>query len=227
MRILITLMILALACLNSNAQRLVEEKSTITNSELVKLELDFADDIVFKTWNKNEVYVKASVSINDNSDNDAYSLKVTKSSTGIGFQEKIKDLDKLKKSYKIDNDDDGSHITHCSVDLDIQYEVYVPAKTNIKLKTISGNIEAKGLEGELDLNTISGDIDFTIPQTTKADLDFSTISGEMYTDFDFSKSKSDVYKHHFVKMDFNYELNGGGRNIELTTISGNIYFRKL
>lgn len=227
MKTFITIMIVGLLCVNLSAQKVIEERVPFSGDELVKLNFDFADNIEFQTWNKNEVYVKVTVSINDNNDNDAYSLKVTENSFGKSFEEKIKDLDKLKTKHTKIDEEDGSHITYCNVDLDIQYVVFLPKSTNIKLETISGNIEGQGLMGEIDLNTISGDIDISMPESVKADLDFSTISGEMYTDFSFAETKKGPYKHHFVKMDFHHELNGGGNSVELTTISGNIYFRKM
>ena len=36
------------------------------------LKIQIADSIIIQTWNKNEVYVKASVNINENKDNEAY-----------------------------------------------------------------------------------------------------------------------------------------------------------
>ena len=221
-------MILALLCPNITSQKLIEESMPLKETQGVTLKFDFADNIVFKTWDKNEVKVNVSVDINNNEDNDVYHLTVEETPTGnIRFEEEIEDMERLQKRQQAYDKDGNELYTTCTVDLDIFYEVTIPADARISLETISGSVEGKELTGELDLSSISGDIDITYPAAGKADLEFKTISGEMYTDFDFSRNKEESrYKHHYFNSKFEYELNGGGKDIELSTISGNIYFRK-
>jgi hypothetical protein len=221
-------MSLAVLCINVMAQKIVEESVPLNQSQGITLDLDFADNIVFKIWDKNEVKVNVSVNINNNENNDSYTLHVDESSAGnVKFKEEIKDMKKLQKSQQVYDKDGNELYTSCTIDLDIIYEVTVPQNTSISLKTISGDIEADGLLGNLDLQSISGDIDFTFPVKGKADLMLKTISGEMYSDFEFQKTdKEREFKHHYIRSKFQYELNGGGDEIELSTISGNIYFRK-
>ena len=58
----------------------------------------------------------------------------------------------------------------------------------------------------------------------KADLKMNTISGTMYTNFDFNREKN---LRHVGGSSINTILNGGGeRSIELETISGDIFLRK-
>ena len=65
------LLFLGLTFLNYGiyAQRTVEKTAQVTSGKEIDIEFDFADDISVKTWDKNEVYIKASVNINENKNN--------------------------------------------------------------------------------------------------------------------------------------------------------------
>ena len=228
MRKVIILMIMAVVCLHTNAQVTVEKRSPISSNGHIELDLDFANNIVFKTWNKNEVLVKVQVSINHDQDNDKYELSVATYKGTVKFRERIKNMESLKHNQTYYDEDGNKVNVHCTIETDLQYEVYLPEQVSIGLESISGNIEGKGLKGNLKLKTISGDIDLAISPEAGANLEFSTISGEVYTDFNFSaEHEKGQFKHHFFNMNFDYQLNGGGNKIALNTISGNIFFRKL
>jgi DUF4097 and DUF4098 domain-containing protein YvlB len=74
----------------------------------------------------------------------------------------------------------------------------------------------------MNVKSISGYIDLTEPEGKQADLDFSTISGRMYSNHELALNKM----HSGIPMKINEKLNNGGDPIKLETISGDIYFRK-
>lgn len=98
------------------------------------------------------------------------------------------------------------------------------------LNTISGNIKVVFTEVSKDkpisIASISGDVDVTLPAKTPANLEMSTISGNMYTDFDLSadEDKDNVKRVGGNKL--HSKLNGGGVELKITSISGHIYLRK-
>jgi len=55
----------------TNAQKTIEKHLNFSQKTGVILDLQIADSIKISTWNKKEVYAKASVNINDNKDNEA------------------------------------------------------------------------------------------------------------------------------------------------------------
>ncbi len=71
---------MVMVCLSTTAQKLVEVRKPIDVSTNLELEFKFADDIVFHSWDKNEVLVKASVNINNNKDNDEFEFISDKNS---------------------------------------------------------------------------------------------------------------------------------------------------
>ncbi len=211
------------------AQRNVEKKASIEPNQAVNLEFKFADKIDIKTWNNKEVLVKVSVNINDNQDNDAFNMTLDEYSSGITFKSEIKDMDKLRRRYKKTvTKEDGTTETHeyCSVDMDLFFEVFLPPDVSLSINTISGDIEIGKYQGELDVKTISGFIDLSLDSQEKADLEMSTISGEIYSnmDLDFGGKKPGLPRVGGTKIEAS--LNGGGAGIELKTISGDIFLRK-
>jgi hypothetical protein len=61
-----------------------------------------------------------------------------------------------------------------------------------------------------------------VPVTLQADLDFSTISGTMYSNHKLALNQ----KHGGIPSKIEEKLNDGGAPIKLETISGDIFFRK-
>ena len=225
MKILSLILFIGVLCLNLSAQKVVELSESLVGIEKTKLEFEFADSISIQEWNKNEIYIKAIVNINNNADNENFVFNSEKFSDRLTIESEIRNLEDLGVDKKVKDLETGEIIEiNCHIKLDIYFEVFLPKSMDISLETISGDIKVLGLIGNQKLNTISGNIDYSLLEKLKADIELSTISGEMYTDFDFVIDDKGYY--HYGHMNFTHKLNGGGSDISLETISGNIYLRK-
>jgi hypothetical protein len=205
-----TILVVAWLCfVNAHAQQIVEKHINFSGKESVALNIQISDSINIKTWNKNEVYAKGSVNINDNKDNDAYEVNFNESGKTVEVKTHFKDdYFKGKKN-------------HC-VESEIYWEVYIPENTSLSVETIDGNISISGKTKDMKIKSISGYIDLSLPESKKADLDFSTISGTMYSNHKLALSKT----HEGIPAKIHTRLNEGGDQIKLETISGDIFFRK-
>ena len=68
-----TILVVAWLCFSTiQAQQIIEKHKDFSEKESLSLKIQIADSINLKTWNKNEVYIKASVNINEGKDNEAY-----------------------------------------------------------------------------------------------------------------------------------------------------------
>ncbi len=225
MKNLIILTVATLMGLTLTAQKNVEVRESTNKSDRIILDFQFADNIDIKSWSKSEVYVKVSVDINENKDNDKYRLEAQRTGTGIEIIENIDDMDEIGEERTVYDEENGTTIYNGRhIDMKLKYTVYVPSNITIKTETISGNITASGLIGAMNLKSISGDIDLDWDKNEGADLELKTISGKMFTDFDINTSKKGKYA--YFPHNLTTSLNGGGNNVELNTISGNIYLRK-
>jgi hypothetical protein len=110
---------------------------------------------------------------------------------------------------------------------------------DINLMNVTGPIVANTTNGEVKvvysalnqnkptaISTISGAIDVTLPASTKANFKLSSINGEMYTDFDLGTTKKDGMTRMGGGHTINGTTNGGGVDLQLKTISSDIYIRK-
>ena len=205
-----TILIVAWLCVGTIvAQQKTEKHISFSGKESVRMNIQIADTINLHTWNKNEVFVTASVNVNDNKDNDAYIISFDETGTTVGINAKFKD--QYFKGKK-----------NCCNETDISWEVYVPEKTDFLIETINGNITITGQTGKMNVKSISGYIDLSEPAYKKADLDFSTISGTIYSNHELPLNKM----HSGVPTRIVEKLNDGGIPVKLETISGDIFFRK-
>jgi hypothetical protein len=206
----ITILVVIWLCLAPiQAQKIIEKHMDFSGKGSVTLKIQIADSINIQTWNKNEVYVKASVNINENKDNAAYETSFDESGNEVVVSANFQD--KYFKGKK-----------NCCNETDISWQVFIPEKTKFSVETINANVTITGQTNEMKVKSISGYIDLAVPVTRHADLDFSTISGSMYSNLDLVTNK----KHGGVPMEINERMNSGGTPIKLETISGDIFFRK-
>jgi lia operon protein LiaG len=96
------------------------------------------------------------------------------------------------------------------------------------ISTISGNVNVTFTEISKDksisIASVSGEVDVTLPAKAAFNLEMGTVSGNMYSDFDFPASNNDMRR--IGGSNIRASLNGGGVDIKLHSISGNIYLRK-
>lgn len=192
----------------------VIQKNVEAKGKTVEMKFDFADTIFIEAWNKSTVELEVSVNIDDNSFNDDYTLKVSEKTGEISFEETV-DFKAIQKKKGKDN---------CNINSHIIYTLKVPVDLAFSLKTISGQVELKGTTGQTEVNSISGFIDYAAPQACKAKIKISTITGNVYSNLKFDEQKDKEMK--WVGSDYSLVLNGGGPEMTLKTISGDIFLRK-
>lgn len=110
---------------------------------------------------------------------------------------------------------------------------------DITLLNVTGPVVANTTNGEVKvvysslnqskptaISTINGVIDVTLPASTKATFKLSSINGEMYTDFDLGLAKKEGMTRMGGGHLINGTTNGGGVDLQLKTISSDIFIRK-
>jgi len=118
--------------------------------------------------------------------------------------------------------------------------------------TVDGDIlvEFKDINNEKPMffSSVDGDIDVTFPSDIQADMTMRTVEGDIYTDFEMDiirtpkveksisiQSKERSRPPNIINLDSFYgvgnnisaKVNGGGTEIQMTTIEGSIYIRKI
>lgn len=203
-------LILALWLIGSTvmAQKNIEKTISFSGRQSVKMNIQIADSIHIKTWNRPEVSVIALINMNDNADNDAYETSFNESGSTIVIDAGIK-KDYFKKK-------------NCCCDGMITWKVMIPENVPFEVETINGNITVNGKTSEIKAKSISGFIDWEVTAGRKADLEMKTITGTMYSDLDLAAHEGSNGIPQVISKD----LNGGGVPVTLETISGDIFCRK-
>jgi len=205
-----TVLVVVWLCFSSiQAQQIIDRHIDFSGKESLSLKIQIADSINLQTWNKNEVYVKASVNINENKDNEAYITSFDDAGKIVVINANFKD-----KYFKGKN--------NCCNETDIYWQVFIPEKTKFSIETINADVTITGQTREMKVKSISGYIDLAVPANKQADIDFSSISGTMYSNHQLALNK----QHSGIPSKIAEKLNNGGAPIKLETISGDIFFRK-
>jgi hypothetical protein len=212
MKNIIAFILLCLLSCCANAQKIIEQHLNYSPGKKITMNIQIADSIRIISWNKNEVYAKASVNINENKDNDVYTTSFDAAGSGIDITAKIDDKKRKERS-------DSSNC--CNYKSDIYWDIYVPEDADFYVETINGNIIIEGKTGAVKAHSISGFIDLQFAASRKADLKMSTISGTIYTDLAINSTGKNRGGNAV-----SYEYNGGGEDVDLETISGDIFLRK-
>lgn len=211
------------------AQKIIEKTLPYSKDQKIDLNLRFGDKIQVNSWDKNEVYIKAEVDINNGKLDDALLVKFN---TNAGEIKVDVDFDQeLIKQGRPEDCPDNNHTFSTNgkdryvICSEINYQIYVPKGADLKMETISANIELKDVTGPVFAKSISGFVDMNWPSGKGASVSMKSITGELYSDLDINytnKSKSVP----IVGYTLNGTLNGGGPTVYLESISNDIYLRK-
>ncbi|MFN8254082.1 MAG: DUF4097 family beta strand repeat-containing protein [Bacteroidales bacterium] len=126
-----------------------------------------------------------------------------------------------------------------STDIDIRNmknELEITNCQGIKLTNVTGPLVLSSISGDIEIvynespgkpvniNSVSGEVDVTLPSKTPVDIEMKTISGAIYSDFDFPTDKGSMKQ--IAGSTIKHGLNGGGVSFKIIAVSGNIYLRK-
>lgn len=177
-------------------------------------------------------------------DNSGIGLAVTTENGGLRIEKatrkQVKYTIKLPRKVAIlfqETNWQGSNISISNMDGDLEIKTN---NASIELNNVTGPVVANTINGEVKvvysalsqekptaISTINGPVDITLPANAKANLKLRSINGEMYTDFDLGvKTSKDGMSKVGGGHDIDGTTNGGGVDMQLKTISSNIYIRK-
>lgn len=144
-----------------------------------------------------------------------------------------------KHSHKGDDKKDDNYQSHKHSNI-VNYVIYVPKEMYLKVKSISGSVDAENYVGVLNLDlisgnitvkkhsknmrlkTISGDIDIFV---SDAKFEARTLTGGIYSDLDIDFNENKKKRSYGSKIVAT--IKKGTASLKLNTISGDIYLRKI
>jgi len=225
----------------------LQAQQTITKTYQVKpgQELEFSFDypkiVKLSTWDKPEISVTASVSINDGENNDAFQLIETTNGNMLSIKNIIKDMDKLPKRYTLYKDGKKTVFTSKEdfraatsgvtgarnysegVEIEITLDIKVPQNqlaTFVKAKY--GIVELVNYNAPIKVDATYGGIDASINEASTGKLSATTHYGQIYSNLTLNitdKEEKDFYTSITTAL-------GKGPAYALKSTYGNLYLRK-
>ena len=228
MRIISTILtLLALSTRLFAQEEVVEISLPIKTGQKAILNLRFAEKIEVKTWDKKELFIRATVYINNGWLNEAHTIDTLLSVDAIEIATDF-DKDIIKNSRFSDCDgknrtqyrrgDQSYNLCHT-----VNYTVFLPAETDLDIETISGNIVIANMKSEVEGKSVSGVVDFIIAKDQKADVLLQSVTGRAYTEPAMFTTHDGLQS--LLSRKISGQLNGGGKNVHLESVSGNVRLR--
>jgi hypothetical protein len=240
MRALIGIVLYGLG-LTVNAQTPINKIIPVQAGQKVQLDFDYPELIKVTTWDRNEISIQGSVSINGGENDDAFQLSSVLSGSTWRIESEIQNMKSLphritvmengkkmvfknKAALKAHDPNNYRNYKFYSegVEMDIVLEIKIPKNMATDLRSVYGIVEVKNFEGELTVNATYGAVDATVNEATTGQLKAETNYGEIYTNLALKISKGEEEDFHTL---ITAKL-GNGPDYSFESKYGNVYLRK-
>jgi hypothetical protein len=240
---LIVLVALALP-LASMAQTAINKTLPVQSGQSILMHFDYPELIKVSTWDKNEILITGSVSINSGENDDAFELITSTSGNTISIRNEIKNMKSLphritiidgsnkmvfknKEEFKKYENEHGKRkydVQSWGVDMDILIEIKVPKNMDTKVECVYGMVEIKDFVGPLEVEATYGGVDAALVEKNVGEVVAETNYGDIFTNLDTKfggeSSKNEAF-HTLVSA-----KPGKGPKYIFDSKYGNVYLRK-
>jgi hypothetical protein len=226
------------------AQTPVNKSIPLKAGQKINLHFDYPELVRVSTWDKNEISIQGTVSINGGENDDAFGLIESSTSNLISVKNEIKNMKNLphritiydgaqkivfrnKEELKKYQAEKGStHYNHMSygLDMEIILEIKVPRNVETTIESVYGMVEVKDFNGPLTVDATYGGVDAALMERAIGQITAETNHGEIYSNLDvkFSGAESRYEDFHtYVSA-----KPGNGPNYNFDSKFGNVYLRK-
>jgi hypothetical protein len=226
------LLVLFLIANTGFSQEAVSEKTFPYTGQELDLDMEFGDEVIIKAWDKNEVYIKVTYEIDDGELNDALKLDFDDYKDRVSVDLDL-DMRKMRNSTSRsrncgnDRNWNGSYYSddNYGVCAKISVEVFIPKEADLWINTIVADVEVRDMVGNIEVETVTGHIDVAWAEALGADVRMKTVTGAVYTNFEFD-SKRDKGLKLISSHDIKAVYKSGGKEVSLENVTGDIYLRK-
>lgn len=228
----------------AHGQTKLDKTIPIKAGQQLRLHFDYPELIRVSTWDRNEVSVQGTVSINDGENDDAFELDIVTQSSIVDVRGKIKDMDNLPhritvvqdgvkrtfhnegewQKYRKEHGKTRFNQMNNGVEIDITLEIKVPAGMETKVVSVYGMVEVSSFDGPLRVEATYGGVDVALNEPTTGEVVAETNYGHIYSDlaakFDSGTSRDEDF-HTLVSA-----KPGKGPSYRFESAYGSIYLRR-
>jgi hypothetical protein len=229
--------------LGGYAQTALQRSFPVQAGQTIALEFDHPHLIKVSTWDKNEVAIQGTVSINHGENDDAFVLEQKTDGKALVIRNEIRDLKKLPRIYTIVQG--GQTITFQTkeamkkyqaehpggfermsegVDIEIVLEIKVPRGIPTQVNSVYGMVEIRSFQGPLTVSSTYGGVDAAMTEKTAGQIKAETNYGQIFSNLDvkLTGNPNDPEAFHVLVAG----NAGTGPNYSFESRYGNVYLRK-
>ena len=237
------MVLLLLIALSTAAQTPISKSIALQAGQKIAMHFDYPELIRVSTWDKNEISIQGTVSINGGENDDAFELQSSTSNNTIMVRNEIHNMKSLpqritvtrdgqkmvfktKADYKKYTDLNGKdYNVMCSgVDMDILLEIKVPRNMETRVESVYGMVEVRDFTGPLTVDATYGGVDAALTERSTGELIAETNYGQIYTNLELKFSGDGMQERDFHT--FVSAKPGSGPRYSFESKYGNVYLRK-
>lgn len=230
------------------AQTKIEKSFPIQASQKLVLDFDYPELIKISTWDKQEVSIRGTVSINRGENDEAFELTANNESGALVITSSIRDKEKLPKRllikhndeeyfFKTDNyrdaevqkffDEKGKSYRYMNngVIIEIELEIFIPKNKATNIDAKYGMVELLACEAPLNVIATYGGVDVTVPTQGVKALSARTKFGEIFSNLVQKPADGNFPDNYDNWTSIRYEL-GTGYELEVESKYGKVYLRR-
>ncbi|MBT1689784.1 hypothetical protein [Dawidia soli] len=229
--------------LGGYAQTTLQRSFPVQAGQTIALEFDHPRLIKVSTWDKNDVAIQGTVSINHGEHDDAFVLEPKTNGKILTIRNEIRDLNKLPRIYTIVQG--GQTMTFQTrdamrkyqaehpggfermsegVDIEIVLEIKVPRGIPTQITSVYGMVEVRSFQGPISVASTYGGVDAAVAEKTTGQIKAETNYGEIFSNLDtrLTGNPNDPEDFHLLVAG----NAGTGPNCSFQSRYGNVYLRK-
>jgi hypothetical protein len=231
-----------------NGQTKIEKSYPVQGIQKVEMSFEYPELIQVHTWDKKEVLVRGSVSINRGEHDSAFELLSETKTNVLHLSSQIRDKNSIPRRTVIKKGDqeyyfkagdisdpaiqkfleeNGHDYTYMSNGLiqDITLEIFIPKGMECRVDAKYGMVEITDFNAPLIVNAPHGGIDATISGASTGQLTARTKFGEILTNLDtkFQSARAENNHDHWTEINANL---GNGPRFDFESKFGKVYLRK-
>lgn len=237
--------ILAIAITASvDAQTPVSKTIAVPAGQKIEMHFDYPELVRVSTWDRNEISIQGSVSINSGESDDAFELQASTTGNVISVRNEIKNMKSLPQritivdgsqkivfrnkaefqKYQAEHGKGKFEMMSTGVDMDIFLEIKVPRNVATRVESVYGTVEIRDFQGPLTAKSTYGGVDAAVVEKATGEIVAETNYGEIYTNLEV-KFGGDKFRdenfHTYVSA-----KPGNGPDYNFESQYGNVYIRK-
>ncbi|HEY0742297.1 MAG TPA: hypothetical protein VGD40_12575 [Chryseosolibacter sp.] len=211
--------------------------------QTINMRFDYPELVKVSTWDRNEIVVQGTVSINGGENDDAFVFENSLNGNVVDIRSSIRDLKKLPQRITIVRDGQkimfkdkaelkkyqeqhgkGYNTMSWGADIDIELEIKVPKNLETRVESVYGMVEIRNFAGPLTVEATYGGVDAALAEKQVGELIAETNYGEIYTNFDAKFGGSELKNRDFHT--YVSAKPGTGPKYSFESKYGNVYLRK-